>query len=211
MAVRIGCVVEGHGECESVPILVRRIAGQFDPGLAVQIPHPVRVTKSELLKAGELERAVELAAISVGGNGGILVILDSDDDCPAELAPELLARTQSARSDLPSAVVLPSKEFESWFLAAAQSLCGHGRFPEDLESPAHPEAIRGAKEWLNKRVRDGAYSATVDQASLTGVFSFDLARRAPSFDKCYREVIRLLETLRARADQLGTDWRHGLS
>src|ERR1035438_1367136 len=83
MAVRIGCVVEGHGECESVPILVRRIAGQFDPGLAVQIPHPVRVTKSKLLKAGELERAVELAAITVGGNGAILVILDSDDDCPA--------------------------------------------------------------------------------------------------------------------------------
>lgn len=200
MAVRIGCIVEGHGECESVPILIRRIARQFDPGLAVRIPHPVRVTKSKLLKPGELERAVELAAMNVQGDGGILVVLDSDDDCPAALAPDLLARTQSARSDLPSAVVLPNKEFESWFLAAAQSLRGHGGFPEDLESPTQPEAIRGAKEWLSKRVRSGAYSANVDQASLTDVFDFDLARRAPSFDKCYREVIRLLETLRARAE-----------
>jgi hypothetical protein len=201
MAVRIGCIVEGHGECESVPILIRRIAADLDPGLTVQIPHPVRVTKTRLLKPKELERAVELAALSVGGNGGILVILDSDDDCPAELAPELLARTQSARSDLPSAVVLPNKEFESWFLAAAHSLRGHRGFPEDLESPAQPEAIRGAKEWLSKRARSGAYSANVDQASLTDVFSFELARQAPSFDKCYREVIRLLETLRARARQ----------
>lgn len=139
--------------------------------------------------------------MNVGGDGGILVILDSDDDCPAELAPELLAGTHSARGDLPSAVVLPNKEFECWFLAAAHSLRGLGGFPEDLESPAQPEAIRGAKEWLSDRLRVGAYSPNVDQASLTQFFSFDLARRSPSFDKCYREVVRLLETLRAREGQ----------
>lgn len=201
MAVRIGCIVEGHGECESVPILIRRIAHQLDPKLTVEIRHPVRVPKSRLLRPGELERAVELAAMSVEGDGGILVILDSDDDCPAELAPALLARAKAARSDLASAVVLPNKEFESWFLAAAQSLRGQRGFPEDLEPPTEPEAIRGAKEWLGKRVRAGAYSSNVDQAALTHVFNFDLARRAPSFDKCYREVIRLLETLRGRTEQ----------
>jgi hypothetical protein len=193
--------VEGHGECESVPILIRRIAGCLDPGLAVHVPHPIRVPKSKLLKSGELERAVELAAMRVEADGGILVILDSDDDCPAQLAPDLLARTRTARWDLPSAVVLANKEFESWFLAAAQSLQGHRGLPEDLEPPAQPEAIRGAKEWLSQRVGTGAYSANVDQASLTNLFDLDLARRAPSFDKCYREVIRLLQTLRARPEQ----------
>ena len=67
--------------------------------------------------------------------------------------------------------------------------------PQDLEPPAQPEAIRGAKEWLNQRMRTGAYSANLDQASLTAVFDLEPARRVPSFDKCYREVIRLLETL----------------
>jgi hypothetical protein len=39
----------------------------------------------------------------------------------------------------------------------------------------------------------------VDQASLTQAFNFDDARRAaPSFDKCYREVTRLLGAVRAR-------------
>ena len=201
MRVRIGCIVEGHGECDSVPILIRRIANDLDTGLKVDVPHPVRVPKSKLLKPGELERAVELAAMCVETDGGILVILDSDDDCPAQLAPDLLARTRTARGDLPSAVVLANKEFESWFLAAAQSLQGHRGLPEDLEPPGQPEAIRGAKEWLSQRVGTGAYSANVDQASLTSLFDFDLARRAPSFDKCYREVIRLLETLRARPEQ----------
>jgi hypothetical protein len=201
MAARIGCVVEGHGEVESVPILVRRIARQFDPALAVIVPHPVRVPKSKLLRAGELERAVKLAALNIGGRGGILVILDSDEDCPAHLGPELLARTVSARSDLPSAVVLPHKEFESWFLAAANSLRGRHRLPPTLESPPKPEEVRGAKEWLSGQMLEGAYSPKVDQASLTEVFDFDLARRAPSFDKCYRDVLRLLEMLRAHVEE----------
>jgi hypothetical protein len=199
MEVRVGCVVEGHGECESVPLLIRRIASEFDAGLHVRVPHPIRVTKSKLLKPKELEKAVELAAMSLAGNGGILVILDSDDDCPAELGPNLLARTQAARRDLPSAVVLPNKEFETWFLAAAESLRGCHGLPQDLESPSQPETIPGAKEWLSRRLRTTAYSSNVDQASLTSVFSLDLARRAPSFDKCYREVVRLLKTLRGKA------------
>jgi len=78
-----------------------------------------------------------------------------------------------ARGDLPSAVVLPNKEFESGFLAAAESLRGYRGFPEDLEAPAQPEAIRGAKEWLNQRATPGAYSANVDQASLTDKFDLD--------------------------------------
>src|SRR5580658_1637047 len=106
MKVQIGCVVEGHGELQSVPVLIRRIAQQMDPGLAVSVPHPIRVTKSRLLKPAELERAVELAALRAGVDGGILVLLDSDDDCPAELGPKLLARVRSARGNMPSAVVL---------------------------------------------------------------------------------------------------------
>jgi hypothetical protein len=153
------------------------------------------------LKPGELERAVKLAAVRAEAGGGILVILDSDDDCPAKLAPDLVTRTRTARGDLPSAVVLPNKEFESWFLAAAQSLRGYRGFPETLESPAEPEAIRGAKEWLSQRATTGVYSPNVDQARLTAVFDLEPARRAPSFDKCYREVTRLLETLRARLER----------
>lgn len=198
MPVRIGCVVEGHGEVESVPVLIRRIAQQFDPGLLVLIPHPVRVTKSRLLKPGELERAAELAVLNAGADGGVLVILDSDEDCPAQLGPELLERVRSARSDVLSAVVLARREFESWFLASAESLRGCRGLPGDLESPHQPEEIPGAKEWLSGRIQDGAYASTVDQASLTNALDFDLARRAASFDKCYREITRMLETLRLR-------------
>jgi hypothetical protein len=196
MPVEIVCIVEGHGECESVPILIRRIAERFDPGLRVQVPHPIRVTKRRLLKQAELERAVGFAAVRAASGAGILVLLDADDDCPAELGPSLLARVQAARIDRPSAVVLANKEFESWFLAAAESLRGHKGLPADLERPENPEAVRGAKEWLNQRIRSGAYSPTVDQPSFSARFDLEAAKRAPSFEKCYREVTRLLTALR---------------
>jgi hypothetical protein len=199
MQVCIGCVVEGHGEVGSVPQLVRRIAHEIDPSLVVLVPHPIRVTKSKLLKPGELEKAADFAALKAGAHGGILVLLDSDDDCPAELGPELLARVRSARADIPSAVVLAKREFESWFLASAESLRGCRGLPADLQPPpGQPEEIAGAKEWLSSRIPGGAYASTVDQASLTSSFDLALARRAASFDKCYRKVARLLETLRLR-------------
>jgi len=198
MAVRIGCVVEGHGEVESVPMLIRRIAQELNPGLVVLIPHPVRIPKSKLLKQGELERAAQLAALNVGREGGILVVLDSDEHCPAQLGPELLERVRVARADLPSAVVLAKREFESWFLASAESLRRQPRSPEDLEAPDQPEDIPGAKEWLREHIRDGTYASTVDQASLVHSMDFTLARRAASFDKCYRDVTRLLQAVNER-------------
>jgi Domain of unknown function (DUF4276) len=196
MVARVACIVEGHGEVESVPILIRRIADELYPELAVRIPHPIRIPKSTLVKAGEIERAVQLAALNVDAEGAILVLLDSDDDCPAELGPALMSRATAARSDLPLAVVLANREFESWFLASAESFRGTKTFPEHVVPPDHPEEIRGAKEWLNRRLASGVYSPTADQASMTHALDIGLARRAASFDKFYREVRRLLGALR---------------
>lgn len=196
MPVRIGCVVEGHGEVTSLPALIRRLAYEVDPALLVDVPHPIRVTKSKLLKPTELERAAQLAALNTASSGGILILLDSDDDCPAELGPQLLARVRSARSDLPSSVILAKKEFEAWFLASAVSLRGCRGLPTDLDPPTGPEEINGAKEWLGKRM--GSYASTIDQTALTTQFDLALARQAASFDKCYRDIISMLQELRTR-------------
>lgn len=196
MPIQLGCIVEGHGEVESVPVLVRRIAQSVYAALAVLVPPPVRIPKSKLLKAGELERALDLAALKVGAQGGILVLVDSDEDCPAERGPQLLQRALSSRNDLPVAVVLAKREFESWFLAAAESLRGQRSLPATLVAPADPESIAGAKEWLGERMATGRYAETLDQPALAAGFDLHLARRADSFDKCYREIVRLITSLR---------------
>jgi uncharacterized protein DUF4276 len=151
------------------------------------------IPRSKLVKQGELERAVELAARQAGVEGCILLLLDSDDDCAAELGPELLARMRAVRADRRLSVVLACREFESWFLAGAESLCGRRGLAGDLTSPADPEAIRGAKEWLTARLEgDRRYVETLDQAALAAILDLQQARRAPSFERFCRKMTRLL-------------------
>jgi hypothetical protein len=85
------------------------------------------------------------------------------------------------------------REYEAWFLAAAESLRGRRGLPSDLEAPATPEAFRDAKGWLGDRMPRG-YSPTADQPALTDLFDLERARRSPSFDKLVRELTRLLTT-----------------
>jgi hypothetical protein len=199
--VRIAAIVEGHGECEAVPILVRRIALDLDiePGFIPCVLPPLRVPASRLLKEGEIERSVDLAARKLQRHGGIIVIVDCDWEggCPAREGPALLGRAVKARADFPVSVILAKKEYESWFLAAAESLRGKRGLSNIIEGPPDPETIRGAKEWLSERMPHGfSYSETDDQPAFTQIFDMAAARRADSFDKCYRDIRQMLEKLK---------------
>ena len=146
------------------------------------------------MKAGELERAVELAARQTKTDGCILVLLDADRDCPKDLAPRLLRRATKARPDRDIRVVLAKTEYEAWFLAAADSIAGKRGIAPSATPPDDPESIGNAKGWLRKRMpRDQPYRPTLDQAALSAIFDLDAARQAPSFDKLWRDVAALLE------------------
>jgi Domain of unknown function (DUF4276) len=196
--VRLACVVEGQGDERAVPILVRRVAAALDPMLGVSIVLMVRRPKSKLLRPPGLEDAVELAARATGQGGAILVLLDSDDDCPAELGPRLLERARAQRGDRSLAVVLAKREFEAWFLADAESLRGQQGLPGDLQAPPDAEAISDAKGWLSDRMPRGeTYVETRHQPAFAASLDLDRARRADSFDKCYRDLARLLTEARS--------------
>lgn len=189
--VHIGCVVEGHGEVEALPVLIRKIGQEFN--VAAVVPRPIRISRSKLVKADELKRAVQLAVNNLGGPGGVIVLIDADDDCPRDLAPQMLARAQEVRPDVPMAVVLAKREYEGWFLASASALAGRRGLTNPLAGPADPETIRDAKGWLTDHMEGGrVYSETLDQAALTEAMDTNLARQANSFDKCYRDLRRLM-------------------
>ena len=100
--IKIGLVVEGHGDLKAAPILFRRIGLDIDPAVLLDVQQPIRRPRSSLVRTdGELERAVELAALKARPRGGVFVLLDSDDDCPATLAPILLARATRVGMGLP--------------------------------------------------------------------------------------------------------------
>lgn len=188
---RIALVVEGQSDRESLPIIIRRIAhreGVFD----LKIVGPYRVSRYKIVRPGELERIVELAARTLAGAGGILVAVDADDDPPCRLGPELSRRAATARSDLPSRVVLATREKEAWFLAALESLRGKHGVPLDADSLRNAETIRGAKARIAS-LTGRSYSEVADEPALSASFDLDQARQnSRSFDKLYRSVTELL-------------------
>ena len=191
----IAPIVEGHGDSLAIRLLIDRVLAECCPGVTASVTRPLRMQKSKLLKDGELERVVRLAAGRLsGGGGGVLVLIDSDDDCPRETGPELLERARNAMPTHLVEVVLAEREFEAWGLAAARSLRGWRGLPNDLEPPPNPQGIRGAKEWLTRRMPGSAvYSPTADQPSLAASIDLAEARSASSFDKFCRAVCALAE------------------
>ncbi|WP_324667937.1 DUF4276 family protein [Geochorda subterranea] len=185
-------IVEGHGEVQAVPVLLRRLLERCEAH-HVRVERHIRVPRGQLRHPDGLERAVRLACM-VADDAAVLILLDADDDCPAELGPALLSVARSvARASVPVAVVVARAEYESWLLAGLEGLRGRRGVREDATAPVDPESVRGAKEYLQQQMEPGRYySETVDQPALTQMFDLDRARqRSPSFDKLWREVERL--------------------
>jgi hypothetical protein len=187
--VRIASVVEGDGEVKALPILLRRIIEVVDPSVAVYVPQGFRHPSGSIRRVGGVERAVDAVA-RIYRNHSILILIDSDDDCPKTLGSSLYHRARTARPDLDISVVIANREYEAWYLSAAESLAGKRNLRADLVSPPDPESIRNAKGWLSKNTVSGTiYSPTQDQAALSQLFDLELAQcRSRSFRKLWKET-----------------------
>jgi hypothetical protein len=195
--VWVSLIVEGHGEVQAAPTLVNRVAAHSFPDLKTVFTNPIRRPRHQVVRAGELERAVQFAATTLRGPGGVLVLLDADDDCPAELGPALLERARTVAGHVPAQVVLAKSMYESWLIAAAESLRGMCGLPADLVAPDDPESIRGAKGWLQRHMPSNrSYSETADQKKLTAAMDLDQASTTDSFGKLVRAVAELIRAVR---------------
>ena len=76
--VRIASVVEGHGEVEALPVLIRRICEeQGEYGHEVGKPH--RIHRPEM-HTPKVLAAVRIQRARVGESGIVVVLYDADDD-----------------------------------------------------------------------------------------------------------------------------------
>ncbi len=198
-ALRVVPIVEGHGEVEAVRILLQRIWTEIVHGDYVDVLSPIRHPKSKLTQEQGLDRAVKLASAKLsqqrpkGIPSLILVLLDADNDCPAELGPLL---RESARSSTLVEVecVIANTEYETWFTGAAKSLEDFLDLG-DTPTPTDPEKQRSGKGWIKERFRAAKYSETVDQARLTARMDLEECRKhCPSF----RRLCDKLDAIRSR-------------
>ena len=180
--VKIQPIVEGYGEVQALPVLLRRLrneAGAWE----VEIESPIRRHRDELVSEPGVKKAVEIARRQ--RPEAILIVFDGDDDCPAELGCRVRGWARAAAGKLPCEVVLPHREYEAWFLAAIESLTTHKLIRTDAVSCPDPEQRRGAKKHLRRQMIVGTkYAETTHQAAFSASFCLELAyRRSRSFRK----------------------------
>ncbi|MFD4905988.1 DUF4276 family protein [Kitasatospora purpeofusca] len=186
-------IVEGHGEVKAVRELVTRIAAEFC-GVWAEVAQPFRLDSGKMRKPEELGKAIRVQAARVTGRGGVLVLRDGDDSdvtCPVELARSITPRPELV--EVPVQIVIARHEYESWFLATATSLASHPAVRDDAETPADPEARRGAKSQLEDMMHE-SYKETLHQAKFSAVMDLRAAaRNSRSFRRMVHAVEQLIE------------------
>ena len=189
-------IVEGHGEVEAFPVLLRRLRDEAQ-AWTVSIGRPIRRSRAQLVQRAEVERSVRLALLQPNC-GAVLILFDGDDDCPAELGPTVQTWAATVTNDIPCAVVIAHREYEAWFLAAIESLRGHRGVTDDAKPHPNPENPRGAKEQLEARMQAGvSYLERTDQPAFSKRFSLSNAyRRSRSFQKLTSSFGHLVRAMR---------------
>ncbi len=195
--LRVAPIVEGHGEFHAIRSLLTRLWHEQLGGEYLEVLQPIRRPRSQLATEEGLAKAIALAVLKLAAGRAnpdpclILVLLDRDPDPqpPCILGPELLKKACAARPDFDITCVLANVEYETWFVAAAESLSEYLAIaPGDLV-PETPEQAREGKGWIQRHFKGIKYSETVDQPAMTARMDLVLCRRrSPSFDKLCREL-----------------------
>src|SRR5579883_447516 len=191
--MRIQPIVEGKGEVQAVPVLLRRliVAANAYP---LDVNPPIRRPRTDFDREDGVRNWVRVARLRPGC-AAILVMFDSDDDCPRDIAPRVQAWGQAEAAPIPCYVVMPTREFEAWFLAAVESLRGVRGIVAGATAHPNPESRRGAAEELERRMPPNqSYSKTADQPALTARFDM-----ATAYQRCrsFRRMVNVFSLIAA--------------
>jgi hypothetical protein len=189
-------VVEGDGDKAAAPLLLRQVLykyGRYD----IDVGQPVKAGN-----CSKLEKEFEKFLRHAQGKprcGAILVLLDSDDGCPKELAANLVAQCNKTSVGKSVAIVCATREYEAWFLASLETIKGSAEISESASFNGDVEMLRGVKEWLGKQMPSGrAYKETLHQASLTQRIDLELAH---ANSRSFRWLCHAVEQLVDAIDQ----------
>ena len=129
--MKVYLIVEGHGEVTAAPVLLRRLLWDCAQSYGVDVGNPViRRTQSQLRREADVRDAVRLA-LAQPDCAAVLVLFDGEDECPVELAAQVRPWARAASGQIPCEVVIAYREYETWFLAALESLRGQCHIAND--------------------------------------------------------------------------------
>ncbi|MEI6788590.1 MAG: DUF4276 family protein [bacterium] len=207
--MKIYPIVEGHGEVEAVPVLMRRLLAESQC-FGVQVGRPIKRTQAQFRSREPVQDAVRLALLQPEC-AAVVILFDGEDDCPKDVAGKVRCWAKEAAGDVPCDVVIACREYETWFLAAVESLRGKYGIGLDAAVPEDPESKRDAKGALEEFMPpDRAYSETGDQPGMSSAFDMGLAyRRNRSFRKFVKAIGDILAQMKLVVSPLPPkQWRN---
>lgn len=191
--MRILPIVEGEGDEEAVPELLRRLAYDLERFDVTICPAQRR---GDLPKVkGRFEAFFRTAALE---EAAIFWVMDYDcQECTdqARHVEELKALARRIDSRQRIEFVFMVQEFETLFLADWATTCSvFSDISVRAPAPTNPESIRDAKGYLSKaRPKGSAYKPTQHQKRLAAQVNFDRLRAcSPSFNRFEAAVQALL-------------------
>lgn len=177
--MKLGLIVEGDGDVEAMPILLRSIFHSLEC-FNVQFEPPVRLGEFNNLIRGKKFGPFLQMLLNDDDIDGIIVSCDLDDGCPIEARDALIDFIVQKNHNIekPVSVVLFNREFEALFLSQIDILMrkkGLSANDDDTaDAIARCHLIRGAKEHLRKFIREPSYKESRDQGSLAALLEVDL-------------------------------------
>lgn len=201
-------VGEGHGEVQAALNLVTRLWD--DLGLPRDVVWKQALRGTALQTEQGFQKICTLLR-SKADCGGVLILRDEDDGCPAQRGPQAAGWLRNATLPFPSAVVLAHREYEALFLPCLHLMAGQplvdpsGQRRPGLRCGARfegdPETIRDVKGLLSQHYDGGrAYKPTLDQLSLTRWIDFPTLRQSQM--PCFETLERALRFLASPGDEL---------
>jgi hypothetical protein len=197
-------IVEGDGEREAAPLLMRRLLGELHKRYEFnKITAYNAHGNGNITVPGGLERFLELTRRQPDCMG-VVVLLDAEQEhvkCPPGLACGLSKRARSLGLPFPVVVVCAVCEYESWFLYDVFPDHRHTIAEKWLKPGAvyegNPEEECSAREWLKRNMESGlTYKETLDQPRMTAHLDIGHVREhSRSFKRLVNAVNELLEEI----------------
>jgi hypothetical protein len=191
----LAVLLEGDGDYESVPLLIRNIAiakQYHDLRIGTK---PIKVGDAHAIQKSEKFLRLFEYAISRDDIDGVLITADCEDYCPVEAVRATYHRVGGilARFQKPVGIAFFCREYETMFLTNAVHIAERSAsiqlLPEKLPSDVNLFSVRNAKGLLRTIISTQSYKETRDQARLTGAMDVQYCASG------YRPLMHLINVI----------------
>lgn len=182
-------VLEGYGDVQAAPVLVRRVLGELH-GIFPSTIETHRRGGLAHLRANDWAHFRRFLLTAFTEHMPVLWMVDNDNGiCARTLLQEMYRHAQSVGIQQRLAFCFWYREYETMFLYDPEGVSRKLSI-QNFSVPEEPDNLRASKEFISRAMPSGyAYKETINQSQLSAVIDLALVRsRYKSFQHLERAL-----------------------